>query len=657
MTTVDRQGADRARPTKPTADPGYFRVGDWSGGYFRVSEKGTIQALAGRAAGGAAVDLHDLVEGLAERGINTPVLLRFADILDDRLRALAEAFGHAIRENGYAGRYRPIYPIKVNQSRQIVEEVRRFGSKFGCGVEVGSKPELLAVMAMTGDNPDQIILCNGFKDAAYIEAVVLASKLGRSIIPIVEKLSELRHIVQFAKKYGVRPAIGVRVKLASRGRGRWETSAGIKSKFGLFVSEAVEMIEILRKEDMLDCLQLLHCHAGSQIEEIQRVKEIVTELTHVYVGLVRMGAGMKYLDVGGGLGVDYRGMQASSTGSINYTLEEYASDVVYRIGAVCSAEGVAHPTILTECGRAMTAYSSVLVFDVLGAGGPKTLGTNGSITLPDTPDLPQPVLDLYEAYKSVDEAKYAECYHDAVQARDAAMALFGLGYMDLQHRALVEKLFWSTCVKVQKVVSATPPDEVPDDLWELENLLSGIYFCNFSLFQSLPDSWAIDQLFPIAPIHRLNEEPTERVVLADITCDSDGQIQGYIGADEPEKTILLHPLREGEAYYLGVFLVGAYQETLGDLHNLFGDAHAVHVRVEDGHWAIEEIVKGDTASEVLTYMQHNPADLAASLSKDCERAVRAGRLTVAEARVLQTFYERGLSSYTYLEPELHGGAS
>ncbi len=649
MTTADRH--TELPDARPDAFDGgaFYRVSDWANGYFDVSDRGTIVAGSGLAEGAAGVDVLELVQGLAERGISTPVLLRFADILDHRIGALAGAFAAAIEENEYQGSYRPVFPIKVNQQRHVVEEIERAGAAHGCGIEVGSKPELLAVMAMTPD--DRLILCNGFKDAEYIEAVTLATKLGRSIIPIVEKLTEVTHIIRFAKQYGVRPTIGVRVKLSARGEGRWATSAGVKSKFGLFVSETLAMVEMLRAEGMLDCLQLLHCHAGSQMEDIRAVKEIVTELAHVYVGLVRTGAGMKYLDVGGGLGIDYRGVQSSSPSSINYTLEEYASDIVYRVGKVCSSQGIDHPTIITECGRAMSAYSSVLVFDVLGSSGPGALAGADEIRIPDDDGTPQPLLDLLAAFQSVDSDRYDECFHDAEQARDAAMSLFKLGYLSLEQRALAERLFWSTCAKVQRTVRSLPEHDVPEDLESLDDLLSGIYFGNFSLFQSLPDSWAIDQLFPIVPIHRLHESPTERVIIADITCDSDGQIGGYIGEHEPEASIRLHALREGEPYYVGAFLVGAYQEVLGDLHNLLGDAHAVHVRVEDGSWAIEEIVKGDSVAQVLGYMQHDAGALAKRLARDCERAVRAGSMTVREARVLQRFYEDGLSGYTYLEPD------
>ncbi|MEQ8770963.1 MAG: biosynthetic arginine decarboxylase [Phycisphaerales bacterium] len=643
MTTTDRSTDLPRAQSQPFDGGAFYRVADWANGYFRVSDRGTIVAGAG-----AGVDTLEIVEGLRERGVSTPVLLRFADILDHRIGALAGAFNKAIEENGYEGVYRPVFPIKVNQQRHVVEEIEQAGAAYGCGIEVGSKPELLAVMAMTPD--DRLILCNGFKDAEYIEAVILATKLGRTIIPIVEKLTEVTHIIRFAKQYGVRPKIGVRVKLAARGEGRWATSAGVKSKFGLFVSETLAMVEMLRAEGMLDCLQLLHCHAGSQMEDIRAIKDIVTELAHVYVGLVRAGAGMKYLDVGGGLGIDYRGVQSSSPSSINYTLEEYASDIVYRIGAVCSGEEIEHPTIITECGRAMSAYSSVLVFDILGSSGPKALAGAEDIELEDD-DTPQPLLDLLEAYRSVNADRYDECYHDAEQARDAAMSLFKLGYLTLEHRALAERLFWSTCAKVQAVVRTLPASDIPEDLWGIDDLLSGIYFGNFSLFQSLPDSWAIDQLFPIVPIHRLNETPTERVIIADITCDSDGQISGYIGETDPEPSIMLHALKKDEPYYIGAFLVGAYQEVLGDLHNLLGDAHAVHVRIEDGSWAIEEIVKGDSVAQVLGYMQHDAGALAKRLARDCERAVRAGSMTVREARVLQRFYEDGLSGYTYLEAD------
>ncbi len=623
-----------------------YRTESWGDGYFGINERGHVFARVA----GAEIDLRDVMEGLRVRSINPPVLLRFTDILSDRLRRLADAFTRAMEENHYRGRYRAVYPIKVNQQHHIVEELSAFGKTHGFGLEVGSKPELLAVMAMTGGKTEQPIICNGFKDARYIEAVILATKLGRTIIPVVENLNELRLIIDYSKRYDVRPRIGVRVKLEAQGSGRWMESAGSRSKFGLFVSEVLDMVAELRSHDMLGCLELLHCHNGSQVQDIRRIKNAVTELAHIYVELVRMGAGMKIIDIGGGVGVDYRGDQANAPGSMNYTLDEYASDVVYRIGSVCDAKGVEHPTIVTECGRAMVAYSSVLVFNVLGRTGPGMFREAPDLkgVAADPRTLPQPIQDLRTAFESVTVERLAECYHDAQQARDAARSLFTLGYLSLEMRALAERLFWATCARVRAVRQTL--DEDWEELDELDQILSDVYFCNFSLFQSLPDSWAIDQVFPIMPIHRLDERPTRKAVLADVTCDSDGQIDFFIDEGGTKRVLDVHRLAPGEEYYIGTFLVGAYQETLGDLHNLFGDTHAVHISVEDGQWGIDEVVTGDTAREVLGYVQYDADGFARQLRRECERAVREGRLTAHETRTLVQYYESGLSGYTYLEP-------
>lgn len=656
---IDPAGGSSSEAARPAAFDGgaFYRVDDWSNGYFAANASGHVAA---GPRGATRLDLHEIVEGLSARGIHPPVLLRFSDILEDRIRDLSDSFRQAIIECEYEGTYRSVYPIKVNQQHQVVQEICEFGRAFGVGLEVGSKPELLAVMAITSEHPDQLILCNGFKDAAYIEAVVLAAKLGRTIVPIVESKAEAELIVQASKKYGVKPKIGVRVKLASEGAGRWSKSAGVKSKFGLFVSELMEMTDLLEREGMLGCLNLLHCHSGSQLDDIQRIKDVINELAHVYVGLKNRGAGLEYLDIGGGLGVDYRGMQVAAESSMNYTLDEFARDVVHRIGSVLTAAGIEHPTIVTECGRAMVAYSSVLVFDVVGSAGPRSLpmATEGTArAVADAPETPQPLRDLAEALVSISDDRFAECYHDAVQARDSAMTLFTLGYLTLEQRGLAEKLFWSCCVRIHEVIERLPVDDVPEGLWALDDLLCDIYFGNFSVFQSLPDCWAIGQHFPVMPIHRLHERPTRRAMIADITCDSDGELSAFIGDAEgdgaPERSIMLHSLND-DPYHVGVFLVGAYQETLGDLHNLFGDAHAVHIRSEDGTWAIEEVVKGDTSSEVLGYMQHVPANYAATMTRECERATRRGKLSVPEARQLQQFYESELAGYTYLDPRRSG---
>jgi arginine decarboxylase len=545
-----------------------------------------------------------------------------------------------------------VFPIKVNQQRLVVEEVYRYGKEFGFGLEAGSKPELLAVMALTEDSPERMIVCNGFKDDSYIEAVILATKLGRTIIPVIENFDELKLVLRHAEKYQVRPRIGVRVKLASEGAGRWRDSAGEKSKFGLFVSEILELVETLRQHQMLDCLELVHCHPGSQLHDIRRVKDAINELAHVYAELKLMGAGLKYIDVGGGLGVDYDGSGTNFESSMNYTMNEYASDVVYRIASVCNAREIEHPVIVSESGRATAAYHSVLIFNALGSSALDQFRIAGRIEDNYTGDkeLPQPVLDLFEAYRTISERRLVECYHDALQAREQALQMFNLGLLSLEFRGLAERLYWATCARLRDYCRKL--ENPPEELEGLELILSDTYFCNFSVFQSLPDSWAIDQLFPIMPIHRLNEKPTRNAVLADITCDSDGKIDRFVSQRDVKRTLEVHELRPDEDYYLAAFLVGAYQETLGDLHNLFGDTHVVHIRLHDeGGWWIEEIVKGDTAGEVLTYMQYDVNRLFPQFARDCERAVREGRMTLAESQALRRFYEWELNGYTYLEPD------
>ena len=643
-----RKGVPGIRGTRWTPEDSaeLYQVGAWGQGYFDISSDGHV-VVRPHATADTEIDLLDVVEGLRDRDLTAPLLIRFSEILAHRLRTLRDAFQTAIDENEYEGRYVAVYPIKVNQQRPVVEEVYRYGTDFDFGLEVGSKPELLAVMALTEDAPDRLIVCNGFKDDSYIEAVILSAKLGRNIIPVVENFSELRLLLKHADRYEVKPKIGVRVKLASQGAGRWRDSAGEKSKFGLFVSEVLDMVELLTAHGMLDSLKLVHCHTGSQIQDIRRLKEAVGELSHIYAELVQLGVDIEYVDVGGGLGVDYDGSQTNYPSSMNYTVQEYANEVVYRIASVCNEREVPHPTIISESGRAMAAYQSVLVVNVLGAAGPRTTYSL-DVEVADDEDLPQPVRDLISAYESVHERTLVEAYHDAVLAREQALNLFNLGYLSLELRGLSERLFWATCARVADAAGRL--NEPPEELEPLEEILSETYFCNFSLFQSLPDSWAIDQLFPIMPIHRLDEEPTHRAVLADMTCDSDGKIDRFVDVRDVKKSLELHELRPGEDYYLAVFLVGAYQETLGDLHNLFGDTHVVHIGLhEHGGWSIEEFVKGDTAREVLGYMQYDVDRLYPRLVRDCEAAVRTGRMTLPETRTLLRFYQNALEGYTYLE--------
>jgi arginine decarboxylase len=628
-----------------------YQVTAWGKPYFNINAAGHV-VVRPDGSPDREIDLLDVVEGLRARDLMTPVVVRFSDILNHRLQRLHKAFANAIAENDYKSHYRAVYPIKVNQQRLVVEEVFRYGKEFNFGLEAGSKPELLAVMALTEDSPDRMIVCNGFKDDSYIEAVILATKLGRTIIPVIENFEELKLVLKYAEKYQVKPRIGVRVKLASEGAGRWRDSAGEKSKFGLFVSEILDLVTVLKEHNMLDTLELVHCHPGSQLQDIRRVKDAINELAHVYAELKLMGAGLKYIDVGGGLGVDYDGSGTNFESSMNYTMNEYASDVVYRIGSVCNAREIDHPIIVSESGRATAAHHSVLIFNTLGSSALDQFRVAGNIEEDYRGDkeLPQPVLDLFEAYRTVSERRLVECYHDALQAREQALQMFNLGLLSLEFRGLAERLYWATCAKIRDYCRKL--ETIPEELEGLELILSDTYFCNFSVFQSLPDSWAIGQLFPIMPIHRLNEKPSRNAVLADITCDSDGKIDRFVSQRDVKRTLELHELRPNEEYYLGVFLVGAYQETLGDLHNLFGDTHVVHIRLHDqGGWWIDEIVKGDTAGEVLRYMQYDVDRLFPQFARDCERAVREGRLTLAESQALRRFYEWELNGYTYLEPD------
>jgi arginine decarboxylase len=648
-TPMKKSGANLGWTTSDALD--LYQVDAWGKGYFGINDLGHVVVRPGQDAA-HEIDLYDVVQGLAARDLHTPVVIRFSDILAHRLRHLSEAFGTAIAENDYKNRYAAVFPIKVNQQRLVVEEVYRYGKEFGFGLEVGSKPELLAVMSITEDAPDRLIVCNGFKDESYIEAVILATKLGRTIIPVVENFEEIHLILKQAQKHAVRPRIGVRVKLASEGAGRWRESAGEKSKFGLFISEILDLHALLKQHDMLDCLQLVHCHPGSQLQDIRRVKDAINELAHVYAELKLMGAGLQYIDIGGGLGVDYDGSGTNYESSMNYTLNEYASDVVYRIKSVCDAREVAHPMIISESGRAIAAHHSVLVFDVLGSSRLDQFRIVGRVEedYHGSEEVPQPVKDLFDSFRSVNERRLVECYHDALQAREQALQMFNLGYLGLEFRGLAERLYWATCAKIRDLCRKL--DKVPEELEDMETMLSDTYFCNFSVFQSLPDSWAIGQLFPIMPIHRLGERPSRNAVLADITCDSDGKIDRFVHPRETKRTLEVHELVPGQQYYLAAFLVGAYQETLGDLHNLFGDTHVVHIRLHDeGGWWIEEIVKGDTANKVLEYMEYDTDELPPRLARDCERAVREGRISLAEAQAVKRFYETELDGYAYLEGE------
>jgi len=618
-----------------------YRVNEWGKGYFGINNLGNVTVMPTKEPE-ASIDLKELIDQLQARGIQLPILVRFTDILRHRVSEIHAAFQKSIEEFDYKGKYCCVYPIKVNQQRQVVEEILDFGKPFQFGLEAGSKPELLAVMALTngGNTP---IICNGFKDEEFIHMTMLARKIGKNIIPVVEKFTELELIVKQAEITGVRPVIGIRAKLAARGAGRWRSSAGYRSKFGLTLTEMLEAVDYLKQRGMVDCLQLVHFHLGSQITNIRSIKAALTEVGRVYTEMHRIGANVNYIDVGGGLGIDYDGSQSDFESSINYTLQEYANDVVFRIKSVCDDAGVPHPTIISESGRAMVGYHSLLVFDVVGVSNFDRYTVPPQI--PD--DGPQQLADLFAIFQDLKKKNLQESYHDALQAVDEAVNMFNLGTINIEQRALIERLFWAVCSKILRMVREL--DYTPEELQGLESMLSDTYFCNFSVFQSMPDSWAIKQLFPIMPIHRLTENPTRKAVLGDITCDSDGKIDQFIDLRDVRNTLQLHEFT-GQPYYLGAFLLGAYQEILGDLHNLFGDTNAVHVSLdENNHLNIDEVIKGDTVREVLAYVQYKADELTDRIRKDVEKAVKLGTISIAESREFLDFYQSGLEGYTYLE--------
>jgi arginine decarboxylase len=621
-----------------------YAIRQWGAGYFGVNEKGNVCMHPGGPST-PSFDLKELVDEVRRRGISLPLLIRFTDVLRHRVVHLNEAFKKAISEHSYKGQYRGVYPIKVNQHRFVVEQIVDAGRPYGYGLEAGSKPELLAVMALL-DDPEALIVCNGYKDEEYVETALYASKLGRRVVMVVEKPTELPLIAEVAKKTGIAPRIGMRVRLSTRGAGKWEASGGDRSKFGLSSHELMQAIGFMKEAGLVDCFELLHFHLGSQISNIRNVKNALREVGRFYVEVAKLGAPLKYLDVGGGLGVDYDGSQTNFASSMNYTTEEYANDVVFAVMESCDAAGVPHPTLVSESGRAVVAHHAMLVTEVLG---------NSDFDVPPTPEkmpeaAPQVVRNLFAAWRDVTNKNLLETYHDATEYKDEVLTLFSLGHLSLDERVTAENLFWSICHKIIKV--AKESGEMPEELETLEHQLSDTYFCNFSVFQSLPDSWAIDQLFPVMPIHRLTERPTRRAVLADITCDSDGKIEKFIDKREVKDDLELHALND-EEYYLGIFLVGAYQEILGDLHNLFGDTHTVQVSLAPGGgYLIDRVVEGDTVTEVLNYVAYTKDDLVAKMRVLTETALRQGRITIDESRQILRVYESGLAGYTYLERDV-----
>ena len=633
-------GVEKNRAWSPQQSGLLYEIDAWSDGYFGISEHGTVTVSPNRNPEDA-IDLKELIDRLKQRGLDLPILIRFNGILGDRLKTLSQCFQKAIDDHKYQNGYRYVYPVKVNPQRDVVQQVIQHGQQYGFGIEAGSKPELLAVVAMT--DAELPIICNGFKDAEFIRMALLAQRLGRTVIPVVEKVSELDLILDISEQLGVRPTLGMRVKLATRGSGRWQASGGYRSKFGLTVAEMLTQLDRLIDHGLGDCFQLLHFHVGSQVGNIRQLKAAILEASRIYVDLYRRGAGLRYLDVGGGLGVDYDGSQSDTASSMNYTVQEYANDVVFHVQTVCDEASVPHPQLMSESGRAVAAHHSVLVMETLGV----TSQGNVQAVPTQVPDhYEKPVLDLWMTYSELTPSNIRESYHDAQLALDLCMNLFSGGYLPLEQRVTAEDLFFSICHRIRDL--ANEHGEVHEDIKELDRMLSDIYFANFSLFQSMPDSWAIDHMFPVLPVHRLDERPTRHAVLGDITCDSDGKVDRFINGGQQNRTLLLHELRPNEPYQLAVFMVGAYQEILGDLHNLFGDTHAVHVDVHDGIAKVQSIVKGDTVREVLGYVQYEGRELVDKLQEAVEDAVQHGFINNEQAGDTVSFYESALEHYTYL---------
>ncbi|MBR2979062.1 MAG: biosynthetic arginine decarboxylase [Myxococcaceae bacterium] len=618
-----------------------YGVPNWSAGYFGINDKGHV-IVHPQGPEGPSADLKELVDEVRQRGIDLPLLVRFTGILKERIKSLHEAFYRAIQECGYRGDYRGVFPIKVNQQRWVIEEIVNTGRQYHYGLEAGSKPELLAVMAMLDDDA-ALIVCNGYKDEEFIETALLANKLGRNVIIVVEKFSELKLIASVSKRLGIRPRIGMRIKLASKGAGRWEASGGDRSKFGLFAGALMEALTFLRENDLLDCFELMHFHVGSQISNIRNIKNSLREASRFFVELCKAGAPLKYFDVGGGLGVDYDGSQTNFHSSVNYSMQEYANDVVYAVYQQCEAEGVPHPTIVSESGRAVVAHHAVLVVNVLG------VSKFSAKAIPDSvpEEAPQVLKNLVSTFKDVSRKNVIESYHDALQYKDECLTLFSLGHLSLKERVNCENVYWALVQKILRI--AHELDEMPEEIQPLEKTLSDTYFCNFSVFQSVPDSWTLDMLIPIMPIHRLDERPTRRGVLCDITCDSDGKIEHFIDKRDVKDVLELHPVADGEPYFIGLFLVGAYQEVLGDMHNLFGDTHAVQVTITENGYLLDHVVPGNTVDEVLRSVMYTRESLLDRMRRSTEIALRAGQMTLEESRHLLRAYDEGLNGYTYLE--------
>ena len=618
-----------------------YNINGWGRNYFSINDRGHVVVTP--RAGMASVDLRDVMDELKVKDISSPVLLRFPDILDNRIEKISHCFANAAEMYNYSGRSYMIYPIKVNQMRPVVEEIVSFGQRFNIGLEAGSKPELHAVLA-TNIDENALIICNGYKDESYIELALLAQKMGRKIYIVVEKLNELNLIAEIARRLKISPNVGIRIKLSSTGSGKWSESGGDSSKFGLNSSELLEALAILNKRCMMDCLKLIHFHIGSQITKIRVIKNALREATQFYVQLSKMGFKIEFVDIGGGLGVDYDGTRSSSSeSSMNYSIQEYANDAVSAIVDVCEKNNLPQPNIITESGRSLTAHHSILILEVLETTELPRWRDDAELA----EDAHELAKEIYGIWDELDSHNLFESWHDALHIREQALDLFSLGLLDLTTRAQIEKLFWSIAREVSDIVNNMK--HAPEELRVVSKMIPEKYFCNFSLFQSLPDAWAVDQIFPVIPLSRLDEKPTRTCTIQDMTCDSDGKIANFITCYGSKGALPVHPIRQGEPYYLGVFLVGAYQEILGDLHNLFGDTNAVHISVYADHYEIDQIIKGETVDEVLDYVQFNPKKLVRNVEAWVTNSMKAGTITPEEGRNFVSTYRSGLFGYTYLE--------
>jgi len=618
-----------------------YHIRNWGAGYFDISDSGNVVIRPFREHQEVSVDLMNVLSGIMDRGYDMPVLLRVENILHSQIKELNDSFAAAIHEYGYQGDYRSVYPIKVNQQQQVVEAITRFGSEYHHGLEAGSKAELIAALSFLED-PEACLICNGYKDQEFVDLGLYACRMGLKCFFVVEMPSELDLILERSRVLGIRPLIGVRIKVSTQGGGHWMESGGDRSIFGLNITQVLEVVEKLKTCKMLDCLQLLHYHLGSQIPNIRDIRSAVMEACRVYAGLAKEGAPMRYFDLGGGLAVDYDGSNTNYVTSRNYGLNEYCTDIIESIMSILDEEDVVHPTIITETGRAIVAYYSVLLFNVLDRR--RFEGQPLPENLPE--GTHEAILNLYETMKHLSLKNTQECYNDAIYYRDQIRQLFKVGEINLRERSLSENIFWHLVREIAQNIKKLK--FVPKDLQDVPIALADTYYGNFSVFQSLPDAWAIEHLFPIMPIHRLNEMPDCLATVADITCDSDGKIDKFIDIHGVRNALPLHQLIPGEEYYLGVFLVGAYQETLGDLHNLFGDTNVVTIRVtEDGRYSLVREQEGDSVADVLSYVEYEPKNMLARFQKFAEKAVGKRSITAQERRKIMKAYENGLRGYTY----------